>query len=218
MYIQLVSQTLRIDSFTFQVKVLYVRNFKISTPPETIQTVFENAINKKIERVKKIYDYSFVHFYEREHAELAMTKLNNTEVDGSHIEIRWAKPVDRELYKLQKLNKGNAKFNNSLDWTQTLLLYNQHWERKEYASTPKEDEGFGSACAGESSCGSPPNMKDSRVLQHPFTPSNYYSIAPAKLDAMCKRYFLIINFLICFSFCNPASTGNSRVLFSCRLF
>lgn len=174
--------------------MLYVRNFKIGTTPETIQKVFEIAINDKIERVKKIYDYAFIHFYEREHAELAMSKLDNAEVDGSNIEIRWAKPVDRELYKIQKLHKGNAKFNNSLDLTHTLLLYNQHLEQKEYANSPKEDEGFGSACAGESSCGSPPNLKDSRLPQYHYTPpkDNFYSLAPAKLDAMCKRYIIDI--------------------------
>lgn len=181
---------LRKISFTFQVKVLYVRNFKIGTTPETIQTVFENAINGKIERVKKIYDYAFIHFYEREHAELAMSKLDNAEVDGCNIEIRWAKPVDRDLYKIQKLHKGNAKFNNNTDLTQTILLYNQHFEQKEYANTPKEDEGFGSACAGESSCGSPPNMNP--ICQYTPPKDNCYSLAPAKLDAMCKRYLIII--------------------------
>lgn len=183
---------LRKADFTFQVKVLYVRNFKIGTSPETIQKVFENAIHEKIERVKKIYDYAFIHFFERNHAELALTKLDNADVDGSIIEIRWAKPVDRELYKIQKLHKGNAKFNNSLDLNQTLLLYNQHLDQKQYANWPKEDEGFGSACAGESSCGSPPNMKDQSCPHFQYTPlkDNYYSLSPAKLDAMCKRYFI----------------------------
>lgn len=167
--------------------MLYVRNFKIGTTPETIKTLFENAINCKIERLKKIYDYAFVHFYEREHAELAMTMLDNAAVDSSNIEIRWARPVDRQLYKIQKLHKGNAKFNNCTDLAQTLLLYNQHLEQTEYANSPKEDEGFESACAGESSCGSPPNIKDSTCHQYTPLKDDYYSLAPAKLDSMCKR-------------------------------
>ncbi|XP_049865735.1 probable RNA-binding protein 46 [Pectinophora gossypiella] len=162
-----------------RVKVLYVRNFQIETTPDTIQSLFESAINNKIERVKKIYDYAFIHFLTREHAELAMAKLQNTEIDGSVIEIRWAKPVERELYRIQKLKRGNAKFNNSLDLSQTLLLYKQHLAKKEYANSPKEDEGIGSVCS------SPTDVK-------PFgsTPpkDNYYTLAPAKLDAMCKRY------------------------------
>ncbi|KAG6453481.1 probable RNA-binding protein 46 [Manduca sexta] len=163
------------------VKVLYVRNFLIKTTPECIQSVFEAAINNKIQRVKKIYDYAFIHFHEREHAELAMQKLQNADIDGSNIEIRWAKPVVRELYRIQKLSRGNAKFNN-LDFSQTLLLYKQHLERKEYVNSRKEDEGIGSACAG--------SVCDSTDVK-PFTydpKQNQYPMAPAKLDSMCKRY------------------------------
>lgn len=166
-----------------QVKVLYVRNFLIGTTTDAIKDLFENAINNKIERVKKIYDYAFVHFYERDHAELAMKKLQSTEIDGSRIEIRWAKPVDRELYKIQKQNRGNAKFNNSYDISQTLLLYKQHLEKKEYANSPKEDEGIGSAYGG-SPCGSPTVTK---TLVPRTAGIESYMLAPAKLDSVCKR-------------------------------
>ncbi|XP_072941118.1 aspartate--tRNA ligase, mitochondrial-like [Epargyreus clarus] len=167
-----------------RVTVLYARNFQIRTTPETIQTIFETAVENKIERVKKIYDYAFIHFYKREHAELAMAKLQNADIDGSNIEIRWAKPVNRELYRIQKQGRGNAKFNNSLDMTQTLLLYKQHLDKKEYEIGAKEDEGIGSACAGESQCCSP---VDSSALRFGM-PHENYTLAPAKLDAMCKRY------------------------------
>ncbi|KOB67043.1 Uncharacterized protein OBRU01_16450 [Operophtera brumata] len=166
-----------------KVKVLYVRNFLIGTTPDAIKDVFEKAIQRKIERIKKIYDYAFVHFHERDHAELAMKKLQGTEIDGSRIEIRWAKPVDRELYRIQKRNRGNAKFNNSSDMTSTLLLYKQHLEKKEYVNSPKEDEGIGSAYGG-SPCGSPNIIKT--VI--PLTSGNEsYMLAPAKLDSLCKR-------------------------------
>lgn len=168
--------------------MLYVRNFLIRTTPETIQSVFETAIQSKIERVKKIYDYAFIHFYQREHAELALSRLQNAEIDGSIIEIRWAKPVDRELYRIQKLNRGNAKFNNSLDFTQTLLLYKQHLEKKEYANSPKDDEGIGSVCAGESSSESPTDMKPYTLTYNTTpTPKENFPMAPVKLDSMCKR-------------------------------
>lgn len=171
----------------FQVKVLYVRNFEIRTTPDTIQKVFENAINNKIERVKKIYDYAFIHFYEREHAEIAMAKLQNADIDGSNIEIRWAKPVDRDLYRIQKLNRGNAKFNNSFDLAQTLLLYKQHLDKKEYANSPK-DEGIGSAYAGESPCYSPCDLKPPAYT---YNLQDNYTLAPAKLESMCKRYRIL---------------------------
>ncbi|XP_059048374.1 probable RNA-binding protein 46 [Achroia grisella] len=170
-----------------KVKVLYVRNFSVRTLADNIRSVFEKAVSKKIERVKKFYDYAFIHFYEREHAELAMAKLQNAEIDGSNIEIRWAKPVDRELYRIQKMSKGNAKFNSSLDWTQTLLLYKQHLEKKEYEKSSRDD-GISSVCAGESISGSSTNWGTSfQNSAQPYTKDNYM-VAPAKLDAMCKRY------------------------------
>lgn len=174
--------------------MLYVRNFQIKTTPETIQAVFEAAINNQIERVKKIYDYAFIHFHHREHAELAMRKLQNADIDGSNIEIRWAKPVVREIYRIQKLNRGNAKFNNSFNLSQTLWLHKQQLEKKEYMSSPKDDEGIGSACAGESSCGSPSEMNCSAYPQMTKI-KEQYPLAPAKLDSMCKRYLLIFSII-----------------------
>lgn len=168
-------------SFALQVKVLYVRNFLISTNPETIQSVFESAIGTKVERVKKMYDYAFIHFFEREHAELAMARLQNAEVDGSIVEIKWAKPVDRELYRIQKLNKGNAKFNHNMDLTQTLLLYKQHVDKREFENA--KDEGIGSGCTADSTCGSP---GDGTTGYRNSALQDNYTMAPAKLDAMCR--------------------------------
>lgn len=146
--------------------------------------MFENAIGHKIERIKKIYDYAFVHFHERAHAELAMSVMQNADVDGVNIEVKWAKPVDRELYRIQKLNRGNAKFNNGFDLSQTLLLYKQHLNKREYVYSPKEDEGIGSVCAGESPCESP---LDPKMMDYPYFTHNDYSMAPSKLESMCKR-------------------------------
>lgn len=40
-----------------------------------------------MERVKKIKDYAFVHFEDRDHAVLAMRDLDGKDVGGSHIEV-----------------------------------------------------------------------------------------------------------------------------------
>lgn len=42
----------------------------------------------RVERVKKIKDYAFVHFEDRDHAILAMENLDGKELGGSHIEVR----------------------------------------------------------------------------------------------------------------------------------
>ena len=50
----------------FQVKVLYVRNLKSDFNEEKIKELFEPF--GAILRIKKLKDYAFVHFEEREHA------------------------------------------------------------------------------------------------------------------------------------------------------
>ena len=49
-----------------QVKVLYARNLTQECTEEALKQAFE--IYGKIERVKKIKDYAFIHFEERENA------------------------------------------------------------------------------------------------------------------------------------------------------
>ncbi|XP_022113249.2 probable RNA-binding protein 46 isoform X1 [Pieris rapae] len=165
------------DEEMSRVKVLYARNLKIRTTPDTIQAAIEAAIDKKIEKVKKICDYAFIHFYERNDAVHAFKILRNVIIDGSQVEIKWAKPVDRELYRVQKLRRGNAKFNNNLNLSQTLLLYKQHFEKKEYATCPN-DEGIGSSYAPD--CCSP--VQCTPCMQEDFM------TAPANLESTCSRY------------------------------
>lgn len=42
-----------------------------------------------MERVKKIKDYAFVHFEDRDNAVLAMRDLDGKDVGGSNIEVRF---------------------------------------------------------------------------------------------------------------------------------
>ncbi|XP_056265145.1 RNA-binding protein 47 isoform X10 [Pseudoliparis swirei] len=88
------------------VKILYVRNLMMETSEETIRQVFSQWNPGCVERVKKIRDYSFVHFTSRDDAVIAMDHLNGTEVEGSCIEVTLAKPVDKEQYSRQKASKG----------------------------------------------------------------------------------------------------------------
>ncbi|XP_077206513.1 APOBEC1 complementation factor isoform X2 [Paroedura picta] len=80
------------------VKILYVRNLMLSTTEETIEKEFNNVKPGSVERVKKIRDYAFVHFNNREDAIEAMKVLNGKVVDGSPIEVTLAKPVDKDSY------------------------------------------------------------------------------------------------------------------------
>ncbi|XP_068957910.1 APOBEC1 complementation factor isoform X2 [Petaurus breviceps papuanus] len=80
------------------VKILYVRNLMLSTSEETIEKEFNSIRPGSVERVKKIRDYAFVHFNNREDAVNAMKALNGKVLDGSPIEVTLAKPVDKDSY------------------------------------------------------------------------------------------------------------------------
>uniref|UniRef100_A0A674PK20 APOBEC1 complementation factor n=1 Tax=Takifugu rubripes TaxID=31033 RepID=A0A674PK20_TAKRU len=80
------------------VKILYVRNLMLQTTEETIEKEFNSLKQGAVERVKKIRDYAFVHFTQREDAIHAMNALNGKVVDGSPIEVTLAKPVDKDSY------------------------------------------------------------------------------------------------------------------------
>ncbi|XP_034938338.1 heterogeneous nuclear ribonucleoprotein R-like isoform X13 [Chelonus insularis] len=73
-----------------KVRVLYVRNLTQDCSEEKLKECFEQY--GKIDRVKKIKDYAFVHFEDRDNAVKAMRELHGKEIGGSHIEVALAKP------------------------------------------------------------------------------------------------------------------------------
>ncbi|XP_004940952.1 probable RNA-binding protein 46 [Gallus gallus] len=94
-----------VDAETMRrVKVLYVRNLMISTTEDTIKAEFNKFKPRVVERVKKLRDYAFVHFYNREDAVAAMSIMNGKCIDGASIEVTLAKPVNKESTWKQHLN------------------------------------------------------------------------------------------------------------------
>ncbi|KAK3593838.1 hypothetical protein CHS0354_011439 [Potamilus streckersoni] len=86
------------DGDTMQkVKVLYVRNLTSDVTEEMLKSKFEEY--GKVERVKKIKDYGFVHFEEREHAVVAMEALNGEKFGKLEIEVSLAKPPSENKKK-----------------------------------------------------------------------------------------------------------------------
>lgn len=112
----------------FQVRVLYVRNLTQDCSEEKLKESFEQY--GKIERVKKIKDYAFIHFEDRDNAVKvknilnciwfnkqsllkisfkymcflkAMNELNGKEMGGSHIEVSLAKPPSDKKKKEEML-------------------------------------------------------------------------------------------------------------------
>ncbi|XP_055955199.1 heterogeneous nuclear ribonucleoprotein R isoform X3 [Patella vulgata] len=78
------------DETMDKVKVLYLRNLTSEVTEEALKEKFEAF--GKVERVKKIKDYAFVHFEERDFAVKAMEELKGTKIGNLEVEISLAKP------------------------------------------------------------------------------------------------------------------------------
>uniref|UniRef100_A0A8C8E1Y9 Synaptotagmin binding, cytoplasmic RNA interacting protein n=1 Tax=Oryzias sinensis TaxID=183150 RepID=A0A8C8E1Y9_9TELE len=89
-----------------KVKVLFVRNLANSVTEEILEKSF--SAFGKLERVKKLKDYAFIHFEEREGAVKALDEMNGKELEGEPIEIVFAKPPDQKR-KERKAQRQAAK-------------------------------------------------------------------------------------------------------------
>ncbi|GIY43730.1 RNA-binding protein 47 [Caerostris extrusa] len=74
-----------------KVTVLYVRNLMMNTTEDKIKKLFSLDDTLKVEKVKKMRDFAFVHYKSREDAETALEKLNNIDIDGSTVESNVSK-------------------------------------------------------------------------------------------------------------------------------
>lgn len=82
-------------------KVLYVRNLTQDCSEEKLKESFE--VYGKIDRVKKIKDYAFIHFEDRDHAVRALKELNGKDLAGACIEVSLAKPPSDKKKKEEVL-------------------------------------------------------------------------------------------------------------------
>jgi Q family heterogeneous nuclear ribonucleoprotein R len=94
------------------VKVLYVRNLMLSTTEEQIKAEFEKIKEGMIERVKKMKDFAFVHFKERDDALRCMQLMNGAKIDGAFVEVSLSKPIDKTNF--MRLTRGTPSPTNSL--------------------------------------------------------------------------------------------------------
>ncbi|GBP77683.1 Heterogeneous nuclear ribonucleoprotein Q [Eumeta japonica] len=103
-----------------KVKVLYVRNLTQEITEEALKEEFENYGN--VERVKKIKDYAFVHFEDRECAIKAMQELDGKELGGARLEVSLAKPPSDKKKKEEILRARERRMmqmlhgRGGLDW------------------------------------------------------------------------------------------------------
>jgi len=97
------------DEIMAKVKVLYVKNLSAKSTEDSLKELFVK--HGEVDRVKKIKDYAFIHFKEREDAMKALEALNGTTLDDEVMEITLAKPIDRKKRERQMERKITNSFN-----------------------------------------------------------------------------------------------------------
>merc|ERR1719334_75618 len=106
-----------------KVKVLYVRNLTSDVTEESLKEKFSEF--GKVERAKKIKDYGFIHFEERDDAVKAKEAMNGQKLGKLDIEVSLAKPPSenkkkeqrkREQERRQMMGMGPGGFGYYDDW------------------------------------------------------------------------------------------------------
>lgn len=87
-----------------KVKVLYIRNIKEAVTEEKLTELFTEFGG--LERVKKVKDYAFIHFNEREDCLKAMEAWNGKELEGTIVEASLAKPPQEKKKKPVMRGRG----------------------------------------------------------------------------------------------------------------
>ncbi|XP_018413439.1 PREDICTED: probable RNA-binding protein 46 [Nanorana parkeri] len=161
-----------IDEETMQrVKVLYIRNLMISTSEETIKAEFNKFKPGSVERVKKLRDYAFVHFFNRDDAITAMSVMNGKYIDGASIEITLAKPAMKD----SNWKQGNGHLSPN---SESLLLFANQEEVSQKAigrssSLPAPQRGRESPIFSEPERGTYPFYPGTKL-----SPVNVQSLKP----------------------------------------
>ncbi|GAV02107.1 hypothetical protein RvY_12711-2 [Ramazzottius varieornatus] len=123
-----------------QVRIVYVRNLNVDTTEEDLYRAAVPALqNGVIEKVKKLTDYGFLHFQDREDAERAIKILNGALVGGSRLEAVWAKPptcrrTQQSVSQRNPFSFHTSKFpqDNALSALPYEMVYWQLYAQQEY--------------------------------------------------------------------------------------
>ncbi|XP_071801042.1 heterogeneous nuclear ribonucleoprotein R-like [Asterias amurensis] len=86
-----------------KVKVVYIRNLSPEATEENIKEHFEAY--GAVEKVKKMKDYCFIHYTERESAVKAIEEMNGKSFQGTDIEASLAKPPQENKKKKERQMK-----------------------------------------------------------------------------------------------------------------
>ncbi|KAG8195906.1 hypothetical protein JTE90_001141 [Oedothorax gibbosus] len=90
-----------------KVKVLYVRNLTADLNEEKVKEMFE--VHGTVDRVKKIKDYAFVHFAERDPAVKALEEFHGKQFGANTLEVSLAKPPSDKKKKEEMLRNRERR-------------------------------------------------------------------------------------------------------------
>lgn len=91
-----------------KVKMVYVKNLPTSVDEAKLKEMFEKY--GEIESAKKIKDYGFVDFKERDHALKSIEELNGHEIEEKKLEVTLAKPQSDSAKERKKKLKEKKSF------------------------------------------------------------------------------------------------------------
>jgi RNA recognition motif-containing protein len=91
-----------------KVKVLYVRNLSSEITDEDVKKKFE--VYGAIEHVRKLKDFAFVHFIERESALKAIEELNGQLFGKHNMDITLARPLSDKKKQMQQKRDDTKRF------------------------------------------------------------------------------------------------------------
>ncbi|CAD5113392.1 DgyrCDS2564 [Dimorphilus gyrociliatus] len=86
-----------------KVKVLYVRNLRSNVTEEELKKIFEPF--GEIERVKKVKDYGFVHYKERDSTLSALEAMNGYKLHEVEINVTLAKPANENKARERRMRR-----------------------------------------------------------------------------------------------------------------
>ncbi|CDW54966.1 Heterogeneous nuclear ribonucleoprotein Q [Trichuris trichiura] len=113
-------------------KTLYIRPVKESITEDILKEEFSKYGN--VERVKRIKDYAFVHFSERDEAVKAMENMKGHELDGVPCEISFAKPATE---KTKRKKDGPMMRSNPVGELHRVEPFIRPFERPSFRPRPQ---------------------------------------------------------------------------------
>ncbi|KAJ9574914.1 hypothetical protein L9F63_007933, partial [Diploptera punctata] len=85
-----------------KVTVLFIRDLLLSTTEKTLYGAMQSVVARDtIVKIKKLRNFAFVHFTDRENAQKCLDYWNGKTIDSAIIEVRWARPSEKE-YRCMK--------------------------------------------------------------------------------------------------------------------